>query len=140
VKSAKGKKTAAEQSAEPEESRDVAAQQRKAELKDACATVERKLIPAGSTLEREMAEHLEQWNRTLNPDAKQNLTEDVNSLVRDYIRKISRTLKASNLDEARIENLATALVDTPGLMKIKYRDALLAYIRLYIIKILKNSK
>jgi hypothetical protein len=121
-------------------SQNVSAQQKKAELRDACAAVEKRFVPAGSTLEQEITKNLEQWNRTLNPDAKQNLTEDVNSLVRDYIRKISRTLKAANFDEARVENLATTLVDTPSLMKIKYRDALLGYVRLYIIKLIKNSK
>jgi hypothetical protein len=87
-----------------------------------------------------MEEHLEHWNRTLDQTAKQNLTEDVNSLIRDYIRRILRTLRASSFDENRIENLAQTLVDTPSLMKIKNRDALLAYTRLYILYLISNMK
>ena len=67
---------------------------------------------------------------------KDNLTEDVNSLIRDYIRRIIRTIRASTFDRARVDNLTETLVDTPSLMKIKNRDALLAYVRLYIVKLI----
>jgi hypothetical protein len=49
-------------------------------------------------------------------------------------------LRASSFDENRIENLAQTLVDTPSLMKIKNRDALLAYTRLYILYLISNMK
>lgn len=113
-------------------------QQKKAELRSACVSVERSLVPAGSTLERELEAQQDLWNRTLDQESKNNLTEDVNSLVRDYIRRILRTLKASTFNRERVENLAVTLVDTPGLMKIKNRDALLAYVQLYIIQLIKN--
>ncbi len=112
--------------------------QRKIELKGAVAAIERSLIPEGSSLEGEMDIFLEKWNRTLDMNAKSNLTEDVNSLVRDYVRRVVRTLRASTFDAARVENLATALVDTPSLMKIPNRDALLQYVRLYILFLVKN--
>lgn len=110
---------------------------KKAELKAAAEAVQRRLIPEGSTLEAEMAAQLELWNRTLDPQIKTNLTEDVNSLVRDYMRRIIRSIKASSFNRARVENLATTLVDTPGLMKIKNRDALLAYVQLYIVELVR---
>ncbi len=111
---------------------------RKAELKAAAEAVQKRLIPPGSTLEGEMEANLERWNRTLDPVIKQNLTEDVNSLIRDYMRKTIRTIKASTFNRARVENLATALVDTPSLMKIKNRDALLAYTQLYIVQLIRD--
>lgn len=110
---------------------------KKAELRAAAEAVQRRLIPEGSTLEAEMAAQLELWNRTLDPQIKMNLTEDVNSLVRDYMRRIIRSIKASSFNRARVENLATTLVDTPGLMKIKNRDALLAYVQLYIVELIR---
>jgi hypothetical protein len=115
-------------------------QQKKAELRGAVARIEKKLIPAGSTLEQELSAQLDLWNRTLNPDMKNNLTEDVNSLVRDYIRRIIKTFRASTFDEKRVAALAETLVDTPALLKIKNRDALLSYVQLYIIQLIKNSK
>ena len=91
-----------------------------------------------SSLEAEIAEQLENWNRTLNMQMKENLTEDVNSLIRDYIRRIIRTIKATSFDLDRVENLAQTLVDTPNLAKIKNNDALLSYIKLYILQLIAN--
>jgi len=116
----------------------AARERRKAELKGAASYIERKLVPEGSTLKNELSATLDLWNRTLDAQIKDNLTEDVNSLVRDYIRRILKTLKASTFDLPRVENLATTLVDTPGLIKIKNRDALLAYVKLYILQLIKN--
>lgn len=116
----------------------AARQQRKADLKNAVAVIEKKLIPSGSTLEDEMTTQLDLWNRTLDAQVKTNLTEDVNSLIRDYIRRILKTLKAATFNLERVENLATALVDTPNLIKIKNRDALLAYTQLYILHLIRN--
>ncbi len=113
-------------------------QQRKDELKKAALAIQKRLVPADSTLEKEISARLDLWNRTLDSQQKDNLTEDVNSLIRDYIRRIVKTIRAANFDMARVDNLATTLVDTPGLMKIKNRDALLDYVKLYIVSLLKN--
>lgn len=122
----------------PEESPRELKDRKKRELKEAAAQIERKLVPEGSTLETELATQLEEWNRTLNNEVRNNLTEDVNSLIRDYIRKIIRTLKASSFDLDRVENLAEALVNTPSLAKIKNHEALLAYVQLYIVQLVRN--
>lgn len=113
-------------------------EKRKKELKEAAAQIEKKLVPQGSTLEAELSTQLDEWNMTLNKEIKDNLTEDVNSLIRDYIRKIIRTLKASTFDLARVENLSETLVNTPGLAKIKNHEALLTYTKLYIVQLIGN--
>ncbi len=122
----------------PEEEGQDGKQQRKVALKKAVAAIETKLVPSESTLAAEIKTQRDNWNRTLDTQSKENLTEDVNSLIRDYIRRILKTLKASTFDLARVENLANTLVDTPGLVKIKNRDALLAYVELYILHLIKN--
>jgi len=129
--------SATEKNYEHDRKQDIVVQ-RKVELKGAVAAIERTLIPEGSSLEGEMDIFLEKWNRTLDMNAKSNLTEDVKSLVRDYVRRVVRTLRASTFDSTRVENLATALVNTPSLMKIPNQDALLQYIRLYILFLVKN--
>lgn len=115
-----------------------AKQQRKEEIRQAAKAIQKKLVPSGSSLEQEISARLDLWNRTLDPQQKDNLTEDVNSLIRDYIRRIIKTIRGSNFDMARVDNLANTLVDSPGLMKIKNRDALLDYVKLYIVSLLKN--
>ena len=113
-------------------------QQRKEEIRAAAVAIQKKLVPPDSSLEKEISARLDLWNRTLDPQQKDNLTEDVNSLIRDYIRRIIKTIRGSNFDLSRVDNLATTLVDSPGLMKIKNRDALLDYVKLYIVSLLKN--
>lgn len=112
--------------------------QRKEELRQAAVAIQKRLVPAGSSLETEISAKLDLWNRTLDPEQKENLTADVNSLIRDYIRRIIKTIRASSFDMARVENLSNTLVDAPGLMKIKNRDALIDYVKLYIVSLLKN--
>jgi len=120
------------------ESPNDAMMQRKLALKRAVEDIEKRLISEGSTLEKELSAQLDQWNRNLDQGIKKNLTEDVNSLIRDYIRKIVKSIKASTFDRARVENLTATLVDSPGLSKIKNREALSAYVQLYIIHLIKN--
>ncbi len=111
---------------------------RKKDLVAAAKNLESQLVPSGSTLDREMSAYINQWNRMLGKETKQNLTEDVNSLIRDYLRKIIRTMQGSSFTLDRIQNLAETLAKTPALSKIKDQDELIMYIELYMIKLVKN--
>lgn len=111
---------------------------RKEELKAAAQEAERHYVPEGSTLERELSSYEHAWNRMLSKQARENLTEDVNSLIRDYMRKILRTLRANNFTPERINNLADTLVKTPGMQKIQDRAELHMYVQLYMVKLIKG--
>ena len=111
---------------------------RKEELKKAAEDAEKKYVPEGSTLERELHSYEQTWNKMLSPQARENLTEDVNSLIRDYMRKILKTLQANNFTPERIRNLADTLVKTPNMQKIKDHAELHMYIQLYMIKLIKG--
>ena len=74
----------------------------------------------------------------LSKQAKANLTEDVNALIRDYMRKILKTLRANNFTPERINNLATTLVKTPGMQKIQDQADLHMYVQLYMVKLIKG--
>ena len=111
---------------------------RKEELKKAAEDAEKKYVPEGSTLERELHSYEQTWNKMLSPQARENLTEDVNSLIRDYMRKILKTLRANNFTPERIRNLADTLVKTPNMQKIKDHAELHMYIQLYMIKLIKG--
>ncbi|AEE16004.1 hypothetical protein [Treponema brennaborense] len=111
---------------------------RKNELKQAAVEAEKVLIPENSTLERELNSYIQSWNKLLNKQSRENLTEDINSLIRDYMRKIIKTLRANNFTVDRIKNLAETLVKTPGMQKIKDQDELSMYIQLYMVKLIKN--
>jgi hypothetical protein len=89
-----------------------------------------------ASLEESMGELVEKWNPLYDPQAKANLVEDVNSLVRDFLRKLKRGFLVKPPDAARIANMADSLAANHAFDQIKNRDALQRYIELYMIKIL----
>ena len=95
-------------------------------------------MPENSTLDRELESYLHEWNVLIAKESHDNLTDDVNNLIRDYMRKVLRTLKATNFTLDRIKSLAESLVESPSMMKIKNHSALQMYTELYMIKLVKN--
>ncbi|MBN1685068.1 MAG: hypothetical protein JW852_00355, partial [Spirochaetales bacterium] len=76
------------------------------------------------------------WNPLFDPQAKANLVEDVNALVRDFLRKLKRGFLVRPPDAARIRNMAENLGANHAFDQIKNRDALQRYIELYMIGVL----
>ncbi|MBP5156355.1 MAG: hypothetical protein ILP18_00590 [Treponema sp.] len=107
-------------------------------IRTEASEVESQIVPATSTLDRELEGYLSEWNDRLDKNAYENLREDINSLIRDYVRKTLRTFKNDNVSLERIQSLAKSLEEAPSLMKIKNHPALRRYIELYIVKLLKN--
>lgn len=97
------------------------------------------IVPAGSSIDRELDSYKKIWNKMITKEANNSLTEDVNALIRDYTRKVMRTISASTFDENRVRSLAEALVKTPNMQKIKEEDALTMYVELYILRLLSNG-
>ena len=69
--------------------------------------------------------------------AKKNLVEDVNALVRDFLRPVRRTFLVQPPDVKRIHALAEQLSTSKSLAKIKKRDVLKTYIELYMVRSLE---
>lgn len=109
-------------------------------LKSAAENVEKQLIPEGSSLENELNIYESVWNKMLDKSAKENLKEDINSLTRDYFRRILRTIKANTFSAERIRDLAVTLVKTPSMQKIKDTEELTKYVQLYLLYLIKNIK
>jgi hypothetical protein len=111
---------------------------KKVALREAARSLEEELVPSSSTLDRELHSYEHMWNKLIGKVTHNNLTEDVNSLIKDYLRKVLRNMKSEGFNKERIENLAESLVKTPPMQKIGEPDALTMYIQLYIIKLVKN--
>lgn len=101
-------------------------------------SITKDLIPEGSTLDRELNYLEKQWNKMISKEAYTNLTEDVNSLIRDYTRRVVKTLSATTFTRERVENLAKTLVNTPNMQKINQEKALTEYVTLYILRLVSN--
>lgn len=113
---------------------------RRRDLRKIAMDIESQFVPENSTLDRELKGYMHEWNDRIGKQNYENLGEDVDSLIRDYFRKVLRTLKPDSFNAERVSHLAAALVDTPSMMKIKNHPALKRYVELYIIKIVKNLK
>ena len=133
-------KDAADQKKRDLDSKDMADPQkgRKRIVRQQAAETEKVLVPENSTLNRELESYLHEWNDRLNQKSHDNLTEDVNNLIRDYVRKILRSFKTENFTPERVSSLADSLVSSPALMKVKNHPALKRYVELYMVKLIKN--
>jgi hypothetical protein len=94
-------------------------------------------VPAGSTIDATLDQLAEKWNPLYAAAQKQNLVEDVNSLVRDFLRPVRRSFLIQPPDLKRVHALAEQLSSSKSLAKIKKRDVLMRYIELYMIRCLQ---
>ena len=107
-------------------------------LAAAANEITKELIPEGSSLDRELDYLARQWNKMISKEAYRNLTDDVNSLIRDYTRRVVKTLSGTSFTKERVEHLAKTLVNTPNMKKIKEEKALTEYVILYILRLVSN--
>jgi hypothetical protein len=96
------------------------------------------LLPEGYELDDYLKELEGRWNTLLNVEAKKNLREDVNSLVRDYLKSILRNMSPSGFTTSRIQGLAETLCATPAMQKLKNHGPLKQYVELYMVKLMKK--
>jgi hypothetical protein len=108
------------------------------EFSEAAREAEKRLLPKGMSLEESLTSLNSRWNTLLDPVSKANLTEDINSLVRDFLRNALRSMRPSSFTRERIEAMAATLADRPNLLQIRNHTALEEYIKLYMIKVLKR--
>jgi hypothetical protein len=76
----------------------------------------------------------EQWNPLYDDQSKANLVEDVNSMVRDFMRRLKRGFSISPPDQKRIRDLAEKVAKSESLKEIKRKEPLTRYIELYMIE------
>ncbi|MBR7063739.1 MAG: hypothetical protein IKI31_01075, partial [Treponema sp.] len=108
-------------------------------LADTARTLSSHFVPEGSTIDRELDAYCKQWNKLITKEAHAQLTEDVNALIRDYMRKVINTISAQTFTADRIETLANALCRTPNMQKITEHEALFMYVQLYILRLVSNG-
>ena len=94
-------------------------------------------VPQGRTIDATLEELAEKWNPLYAVEQKRNLVEDVNALVRDFLRPVRRTFLVRPPDIKRIHALAEQLSTSKSLAKIKKRDLLMRYLELYMIRCLQ---
>jgi hypothetical protein len=111
------------------------------ELIKTARQLETELIPSNTTMEDYLSELEGHWNRLISDRTKKELTEDVNSLIRDHLRQLLRTNKRFQLDQESLSKTAFSIIQKNStLSSLKDRDHLHPYIEAYLIKLMQNVK
>ena len=112
-----------------------------AEIRAAAEELEFILVPPGYKLENFLEELESRWSRLIDKKARDNLIEDVKSLIRDNLRRNLRVQKKFVLTQEIIEQMAVNIITrTPSLSVLSGRDSLVLYAELYLIKLLENIR
>lgn len=107
-----------------------------ARLKKAVKELEAEFVPEGQSLDGSLRELAERWNPLLDPTAKANLVEDINSLCRDFLRKMKAGFRVKPPTADRIRAMAEKLSENQVFRQIRRRDSLRRYLELYMLKLL----
>jgi hypothetical protein len=98
-------------------------------------------IPPGKTLAEVLAEQEARWNTRINSQTRKDLETDVNSLIFDRMRQLMRLPKKPKITREFLDHIASAFVtESTALQKLGSREAIILYIKLYILYLLINKK
>lgn len=103
------------------------------DLQISLKAIEAKLVPEGSTLELSLADLQRRWSKLLDATARKNLVEDVNSLVRDRLRRVTRMKSIKITDEILDQMSQDIVMQNSALSRLHEQDALQRYIKLYMV-------
>jgi hypothetical protein len=124
--------TNGDNAAEDEESKDI---------QNIARDIASRMVPQGQDLDDYLVNLEGRWSRLLNKQARQNLIEDVNSLVRDNLRHSIRIHKKKKISPEGLNELAAdLLVRSPALQSLGAQDSLRLYMELYMVKLLLTFK
>jgi len=96
-------------------------------------------VGGGGSLKEEADALIDRWNPLVTKDSRQNLVEDVNSMIRDYIRGMKRGFSVKPPDSVRIRNIAEHLGKNPAFDKIKNKEDFIRYIEIFIVQLLAKK-
>jgi hypothetical protein len=111
------------------------------DIQNAARELETSLVPKGQTLDEYLVELEGRWIRIINKQARSNLLNDVNSLVRDHLRQAIRIRKNRKINAEQLGETAAAIIShTPALQELSAQDSLRLYMELYMVKLLLTCK
>ncbi len=93
-------------------------------------------VGTDKTVPERLGELAEKWNPLYDPKARTDLVEDVNAMIRDYLRSMRRGFRLKPPDAARLQALAGQISRNQAFDRIKRKDLFLRYLEVYMIKIL----
>jgi len=111
-----------------------------AEFQKAIARLEKEFLGTNRSIDETLRELADRWNPLLDERAKRNLIEDVNSLTRDFLRRMKVGFRMIPPDANRIRDLARRLSQNDAFSEIRRKKDLERYLELYMLKLLGKIK
>jgi len=110
-----------------------------AAYKTAIQTLKIHFVGREKSISERLGELAEKWNPLYDPKSRTDLVEDVNSMVRDYLRSLRRGFRIKPPDAARIQALAVQVSQNKAFDRIKRKDLFVRYIEVFMIKVLSEG-
>jgi hypothetical protein len=107
-----------------------------AAYRNAVQNLKVQFVGRDKTVPEKLGELAEKWNPLYDPKARTDLVEDVNAMIRDYLRSMRRGFRIRPPDAARLQALASQVSQNKAFDRIKRKDLFTRYIEVYMIKIL----
>ncbi len=108
-------------------------------FREAVGKLQEEYVEPGKTAKATLEELAEKWNPLLDPVARQNLVEDVNSLVRDFLRRMKVGFRLVPPDRARIKELSGKLAQNNAFGEVRQKEPLRRYLELYMLTLLSKQ-
>jgi hypothetical protein len=116
----------------------VTARGRQTQFREAVDALKQSFMASPGDMKKELKASISEWNPLIDETASANLVEDVNSLVRDCLRRLKFKARLAAPDAERVRNISRELAANDALGQIKRKDALRHYIELYILDLLSK--
>ena len=111
------------------------------DLKEIAELIKTGLVPLDQTMDSYMALLENKWNKLIDANSRLNLLTDIQSLVRDNLRKMVKIHKTKKISFESISEAANQIImGTPSLHSLSNQESLGLYIKLYMAKLLSNVK
>ncbi|MCF6334597.1 MAG: hypothetical protein L3J12_02515, partial [Spirochaetales bacterium] len=121
------------------QSRAKTSKEQLAKYRKAVEKLKNHYIGEQGSLKEEISSSITVWNPLMDGKAKSDLIEDVNSMIRDYIRGMKKGFAHKPPDISRIRNIAEHLAENSAFEKIKKKEEFIRYMELYIVSILAKK-
>ena len=111
------------------------------ELKEAGRRLESELLPLGEEIDTYLGRLESRWNTLLASQAREDLSTDVKTLVRDRLRQVLHGQRHIMLTRDSLDKIAERIIgDNRVLRDSKNRDSLRQFIALYMVRLLIHGK
>jgi hypothetical protein len=97
------------------------------------------LVPQNYTLDWYLVYLYQMWAKLLNEKDQQNLLQDVNYLLRIYVRRHAALIRPEQMDEYFLEESAMNFIQSVPALQHMHDNSLTLYVKLYIIKTLRKT-